>query len=57
VSPAKSKAQYRKARAMLARGEDGWARDVAEKTHSLKGLPERVKPKGGSKHGKSKKGR
>lgn len=52
--PARSKAQYRKARALLNRGEDGWARDVAEKTHSLKGLPERVKPKGGSKHGKSK---
>jgi hypothetical protein len=36
---------------MLARDKDGWARDVVEKTHSLKGLPER---KGGKKGGKGK---
>jgi len=41
--PAKSKAQYRKAQALLARGKDGWAKDIAEKTHTLKGLPNRVK--------------
>ena len=41
--PAVSKAQYRKARAMLARGENGWAKEIVEKTKSLKGLPEKVK--------------
>ena len=43
--PAKSKVQYRKARALLARGEDGWAKELVRKTHTLKGLPERVRRK------------
>ena len=43
VMPARSKSQYRKARALLARGKDGWAKELVEKTHTLKGLPQRVK--------------
>jgi len=44
--PAKSKAQYRKAQALLARGKDGWAKETVEKTHTLKGLPQRKGKKG-----------
>lgn len=47
--PAKSKAQLRKAFALKNRGKDGWAEELIAKTHTTKGLPERVKPK---KHGK-----
>ena len=49
--PAKSKAQLRKAYAMEARGQDGWAEELIAKTRTTKGLPERVKGK------KSKKGK
>lgn len=38
--PAKSKAQLRKAFAMRRRGQDGWAKELIEKTHTTKGLPQ-----------------
>lgn len=43
--PAKSKAQLRAAYAAKARGEK-WGEEMVEKTHSTKGLPEKVKKKG-----------
>jgi len=46
--PAKSKAQLRKAHAACNRGEQ-WGCEMAEKTKSTKGLPER---KGKKKRGK-----
>jgi len=50
--PAKSKAQLRKAFALKAKGKDGWANELIEKTHTTKGLPERVKGKKGKRSGK-----
>jgi len=44
--PAKSKAQLRKAYALQRRGKDGWAKETVEKTHTLKGLPQRKGKKG-----------
>jgi len=43
--PAKSKSQLRKAFALKAKGKDGWAAELIAKTHTTKGLPERVKGK------------
>lgn len=48
--PAKSKAQLRAAYAAKERGEK-WGEEMAEKTKSTKGLPERVK-KGKKKRSK-----
>jgi len=50
--PAKSKSQLRKAFALRAKGKDGWATEITEKTHTTKGLPERVKGKKGKRSGK-----
>lgn len=57
--PAKSKAQLRKAYAACERGEK-WGCEMAEKTHSTKGLPEkkagherRGKMRAARKHGDS----
>ena len=44
--PAKSKAQLRKAYALQRRGKDGWAKELIEKTHTTKGLPQRKRKKG-----------
>ena len=46
--PAKSKAQLRAAYAAKERGEK-WGEEMVEKTHSTKGLPERVKKRKGKK--------
>jgi hypothetical protein len=46
--PAKSKAQLRKAYAACSKGEQ-WGCEMAEKTKSTKGLPERKKSKAKSK--------
>jgi hypothetical protein len=50
--PAKSKAQLRKAYALKNRGKDGWANELIEKTHTTKGLPERVKGRKGKARAK-----
>jgi len=50
--PAKSRSQLRKAFVLKAKGKDGWANELIEKTHTTKGLPERVKGRKGKARAK-----